>query len=181
MIRSVCAAGLALLLGVSLAWADGKWLHIRVDEGGEDGERVRVNLPLELVSEILPLVEADEFHRGKVRFDHTDFDEVDVRGILAAVRDAEDGEYITVEGAGENVKIRKQGNLLSIDVDEDDEKVRIRVRMEVLDALISGQENELDIAAAIGVLGEKAHGDLVTVESDRESVRIWIDDKNEAD
>jgi hypothetical protein len=181
MIRTILAAVLVLLLGASFAWADGKWLHVSINEEGEDGERVRVNLPLELVAKVLPLVEADEFHRGKIRLDQSDLEEVDVAGILAAVRGAEDGEYVTVEGTDENVKVRKDGNLMSIDVEDGDEKVKIRIRMEVIDALISSNNNELDIAAAIDVLGEKSEGDLVTVESDDESIRIWIDAKNTAD
>lgn len=181
MIRSVLAVGLALLLGVSSAGAGGKWLHITVDERGEDGDRVRVNLPLDLVAQVLPLIETNEFQRGKVRIDRTDYDEVDIPGLLAAIRGAEDGEYVAIEGASENVKVRKEGALLAIDVEDGEERVKIRVRMEVLDALTSGPGSELDLAAAIGALGDTAEGDLVTVESPDESIRIWIDAKSAAD
>lgn len=183
MARSICLGLLILLVSgaVTLAQAETKWLHVKVNEGGEHGEMVRVNLPLDLVAKVLPLVKMEEFDRGKVRIDGEEFSEVDIRGILAAVNDAEDGEYVTVDGPDENVKVAKKGNLLLVDVKEscgDHEEVKIRIRMEVVEALLSGDDDELDILAAVHALGEYDDVDLVTVDSEDETVRIWIDSQN---
>lgn len=50
--------------------------------------------------------------------------------------------------------------------------------MSIVEALLSGAKDELDLAAAIRALS--AHGDsiLVTVEDGRNTVRVWVDSKN---
>ena len=147
MIRSICLGLLILVLACATAVAGSgtKWLHVNVNEGGENGEMVRVNLPLDLVAQILPLVETEAFDRGKITIEGEEFEEVDIRGIVAAVNDAEDGEYITVDGPDENVRVSKKGNLLLINVKESGahgEEVKVRIRMEVVEALLSGDDDE---------------------------------------
>ncbi len=175
MIRTVVVGFLVLIVAASISLADGRWIHIKVDEKGSDGERVRINLPLALIETVIPMVDADEFHEGKIRIDDHDIDKIDVKGILAAVRDAEDGEYVTVESDEENVTIVKKDDMILIDVDEEDEQVHIKVRMDLLDALVSGDSDEVNILAAIQKLGEDDEGMLVTVDGDDETVRIWVD------
>ncbi|MDM7915090.1 MAG: hypothetical protein QUU85_07465, partial [Candidatus Eisenbacteria bacterium] len=58
--------------------------------------------------------------------------------------------------------------------------VRIQVRMEVVDALLSGPEDELNLAAAVEAM-QPEHGDLITVDGPDERVRIWVDDRNTTD
>lgn len=177
MLRRVVFVGLILTLvgSLGMAGAGQKWLHIRVDEGGTDGERVSVNMPLDLVQALLPHISVENFDRGKVRIDVDEIEEIDLDAIWAALREAQDGEYLTVEGADENVRISKEGEHLVIKVDEDDEKVAIKIRIAVLDAMMSGSENELDLLAALQVLGEEDDCELITVQNGDEHVRIWID------
>jgi hypothetical protein len=53
--------------------------------------------------------------------------------------------------------------------------------MKVVDALFSAGKDELDIVAALRALS--AHGDteLVSVKSDDNTVRVWLDSKNVSD
>jgi hypothetical protein len=183
MFRSICFGLLTLLLASSIALAGGgtKWLHVKVDEKGDDGEMVRVNLPMDLVAKVLPLIEAEGFDRGKVSFDGHELREVDIRGILMAVKDAEDGEYVKVEGPDENVRVAKEGNRLLVKVVEDGddpEYVNVEIRMEVVEALLSGDEDELDILAAVQELGKYGEEELVSVDASDATVRIWVDSKN---
>ncbi|MBD3236833.1 MAG: hypothetical protein GF330_09025 [Candidatus Eisenbacteria bacterium] len=177
MARKTVLIALMIALTASLAAAGGgqKWLHVRVDEGGEDGERVFVNLPLDLVEAVLPHVSVENFDRGKVRVDIDEIEDVDLHAIWEAVREAEDGEYVTVEGADENVRIAKEGAHLVVRVDEEDEKVDIKIRVAVLDAMMAGEKDELDLLAALEVLGEQDDCELITVQDGEERVRIWID------
>ena len=178
------AAGLALLLLVAPADAVDRdqWIHIAVDETDGRGERVRVNLPLSIVEAVLPLIESDELHDGKIWLDDSELSHADIVKILAAVRDAQDGEYVTVESVDENVRIAKEGKYMTVKVEEHrGEVVDIRVPVSVLDALVSGKDDELDLLAAIRVLGEHGDQTLVTVEEKDSTVRIWIDRKNESD
>lgn len=186
MIRKLIPGILALLLVTTGAFAgSNKWLHVAVDEGGKNGERVRINLPLDLIESILPLIEVDQFHKGTVRINHHDLEDVDIRGILAAVRDAEDGEYVTVEEGDETVRVAKEGNRFIVKVEEDGEskeRVMVSIRMELIDAMVSAEkEGELDLLAAVRLLSEHDDGFFVNVVDDDETVRIWIDSKNSID
>jgi hypothetical protein len=181
MLRKILLGVSLLALTAACAWADGAWLHIRVLEKGPDGETVRVNVPLKLVRELMPLIEADDFHRGKVRLDSPELTDVDIRAVLGAVREAEDGEYVTVEGHDENVRVWKSHGELLIKVDDADEKVDIRVRLEVAEAIFTDQVDEIDLLALVDALERHGGGDLVTVVGDDEEIRIWLDDQNDSD
>jgi len=184
MTRLLVLSGLVLTLALPLSPAgadpDQRWLHIRVEEGGEDGERVFVNLPLQVVHEMLPLIEADNLRQGKIDLEVEELDVQDLRRLWSTLRDAPDGEYITVEGQ-EHVRIAKEGEHLVVRVDEEDEKVDLRVRTSVVDALFSGEGDQLDLVAALKALGQEPECELLTVREGDEFVRIWIDARSSAE
>jgi hypothetical protein len=183
----ILIAGLALLLGSAIpAQAkDDLWVHVSVDGGGDDTERVRINVPLRLVSTVLPLIEHEEFRNGRVHVEDCELEREEIVAILRAVAEAEEGEYVTVEDGDEHVRVSKENNTLIVKVEErgrhgrNDEHVDIRVPVSVLEALISGKDDELDVVAAVEALSKDARGDLVTVnDEDGTLVKIWIDDRN---
>lgn len=163
---------------VALAIDDDQWLHVAVQDRDET---VRINLPLITVAAVIPLIETDDFHRGRVRIDDldVDLDHTDVVAILKEIRKAKDGEYVTVESRDETVHVRKDGDYIRIDVadvsGDEEEHVEVRIPVKVLDALTSGKEGEFDLMAAIEALAEFEGQDLVTVNDGGESVRVWID------
>jgi hypothetical protein len=68
MVRAaILSIGLLVLVGDASAGPDRRWVHVAID--GEDAERVRINVPLSLIETVLPLIEDDEFHHGKIRLD----------------------------------------------------------------------------------------------------------------
>jgi hypothetical protein len=182
--------------GLTTAKAE-PWFHVKVVESGEDAETVRVNVPLSLVEAMIPLmdhtgdgedeaieVNGSERHHHGVTIDNHDISPAEMRAILEAFRQAEDGEYVAVDGVDEKVRVSKSGGYFLIDVDdrgEEHEQVKVRMRMDVLDALLSGAKDELNFQAAAKSLRNYAGEDLVTVISDDETVRIWIDDKKTTD
>ena len=189
-------AVLALATGMALAAPTGKpapadkaapagstdrWLHVRVEEGeGSGAETVHVNVPLELAEKVLPAIHVEQFQGGKVRLDHNEMKDVDVRAILQAVKETRDGVFVTVEGK-DNIRVAKEKGHLLIKVREEGEtgaKVDVQVPMEVVEALLSGGQDELNVAAAVRALAQ--HGDelLVTVTDKGSNVRIWIDSQN---
>ena len=130
------------------------------------------------------MIRSDELEGGMVRLDslgtHGD---IDFRGLLSAVKEAEDGEYVAVDSPDETVRIRKEKGVLFINVNEirpQPEKVDIKVRMDVLEALLSGPPGQLNVSAAVAVLGSDT-AELVTVKEADETVRIWVDDKPTSD
>lgn len=173
------AVGFAtLLLTASLAAGaqPDLWLHVFVQDDGEQGETVRINLPLAVIGDVLPHVSVDELQSGKVKIvEQIEAEGIDLRATWEALRDSEDGEYVNVRSDGERVQISKSDGYLLANVDEDGEKVRVRLPLDVVDALFSGTEDELNLLAAVEALGRHAGEELVTVEDGNSIVRIWID------
>jgi hypothetical protein len=179
-----------------------QWIHVRVESKEDHGETVRVNVPVEMAAKVLPAINKNNLHDGKVRIDSSRMNDVDLRTILDAVRTARDGEYVTLQGNDNDVRVAKSAGYLYIHVTDKSDgkkaaardgkpgakasaghesKVEIKVPMKVVDALFSAGKDELDLVAALKALS--AHGDteLVTVKDAENKVRIWVDSKNVAD
>jgi hypothetical protein len=171
-----------------------RWLHVRVISTESKGETVRVNVPLEMAEKVLPAINKDRLHNGKVRFDDHEMNGVDVKVLLDAVRTSKDGDYVTVLGSDSDVRVAKQGGYMFVHVTEkhsysdkngkptEKSRVEVKIPMKVVDALFSAGKDELDIVAALRALS--AHGgdtELVSVKSDENTVRVWLDSKNISD
>src|SRR5437868_2774041 len=72
-----------------------RWLHVRVTNPDSKDETVRVNVPLELAEKVLPTINKDRLHNGKVKVDQIDCHGIDIRALLDAVRTSKDGEFVT--------------------------------------------------------------------------------------
>jgi len=185
--KRTAAAFTLLALLPALAWAEEtRWLHIRVQENGERGEKVSINLPLDLVEAVLPLIEEEEISGGKVKIDSEELTSEKIRKILQALREAEEGEYVRVEEMDEDVRIAKEGDYLMVRAREDlqresgPDRAEVRIHLSVLEALLSSEvEGELDLLAAIEALGEKGEGELIVVNDEESTVEIWVDKKSE--
>jgi len=187
------------LTTATLAVAAERWVHIKVVEAGEDGERVRVNIPLSLAEKVLPAIKADKLREGKVKVQCHELDEIDLRALVEAVRTAEDNEYVTVESKHENVRVAKSGGFLLVKVSEAAHEAKkaataqkaaekkpgstvdIKIPFTVVNALLSGEKDELNVLAAVRALNEYGDIELVAVNDESSTVRIWVDSKNTAD
>src|SRR5262249_2309816 len=108
---SLVAAALLILPLVSSAQttpATDRWLHVRVIASDGRGETVRVNVPLDRAEKILPAINKDRLHDGKVRFHEAECDGVDLKAIMNAVRTSKDGEFVTVQADDADVRVAKQ-------------------------------------------------------------------------
>jgi hypothetical protein len=177
---AVILAALSAASAVPAA-ASGQWIHVAVDESGPDGTTVRVNVPVELVSKVLPLIRHEGLAGGKIKVElgEEDMSAADLRAIWDAVRSSSDGDYVTVDGPKEKVRVTKRGGLLLVQAQESREKqerVEVEIPLAVVDALFSGTENdELNLAAAVEALARHGRGNLVTVNDADSHVRIWVD------
>ena len=173
---------LATILACSLAVAGDAWIHVSVDSS--DAESVRVSLPFSLVETLLPMIDVEPLHEGRLVLDDLDLEGIDLRAVLTEFANADDADFVKVRDGDETVSVSKKGGFLHVDVDEahGGDRVRVRVPMSIVDALITsdGEPNTLDLAAAMRVLSA-FEGELVTVQGGRESVRIWIDSSNSID
>jgi len=169
-----------------------KYLHVRVNES-EDDEKVSVNVPLSLAEKILPAIHHGELHDGKVKIGQHDMGAADVKQILSAVASAPDGEFVTIQKKDEEVRVAKsKGNLIVHVVDtskgegkekgvKGGEKVEVTVPLSVVNALISADQQELNIGAALRALSDAGDSLLVTVHDATNDVRVWVDSKSSTD
>jgi hypothetical protein len=162
-----------------------RWLHVRVICTDGKGDTVRVNVPLELAEKVLPAVNHDRLHNGKVKIDNSDINDVDLHAIMEAIRSARDGEYVTVQGNENGVRVAKEGNHLIVHVvDKEGSKksqVEVKVPMKVVEALLSAGKDELDLVAALHALSLQGDVELVSVKDSENTVKVWLDSKNVAD
>jgi len=159
-----------------------RWLHVRVISTTSKGETVRVNVPLELAEKVLPAIDHDRLHNGKVRIGCMDCDGVDVRTIFEAVRSSKDGEFVTVQSNETDISVMKKEGMLFVHVHEKNKpkhsQVEVKVPMKVVEALLSGSKDELDITAGLRALASQGDVELVSVKDDENTVRVWLDSKN---
>lgn len=179
------ATGALWMASVAVAGTTERYLHVKVDDG-KDGESVNVNVPLSLAEKILPTVNQHELHDGKVTIHKADFNGVDVKAILDAVRTTPDNEFVTVKGKDEDVHVAKQNGNIVIHVrdtkGDNEQKVDVTVPMKVVDALFStAKDDELDIAAALRALSDAGDILIVTVQDASQHVRVWVDSKSSAE
>ncbi len=162
-----------------------RWLHVRVISSDAKGETVRVNIPLELAEKVLPAINKDRLHGGRVKIDNAHMDDVDLRALVEAIRTTKDGEFVTVQSNDCDVRVAKQANHLIIHVlDKENSKkseVEVKVPMKVIDALFSAGKDELDLVAALHALSAQGDTELVSVKDHENTVRVWLDSKNVTD
>ena len=162
-----------------------RWLHVRVENPEAKDEIVRVNVPLELAERVLPTIDRDRLHHGKVRVDKFDCHGVDLPALLDAVRASKDGEFVTVQNKDADVRVAKQNNYLLVHViDKNHSKrshVEVKVPMRVVEALLSSGKDELDLVAGLHALSSQGDTELVSVKDAQNTVRVWLDSKNVSD
>jgi len=165
-----------------------RWLHVRVINTDDKNETVRVNVPLDLAESVLPTISKERLHNGKVTFDEAHMKDVDLKALLNAVRNAKDGEYVTVQSSDQDVRVAKQGGHFLVHVKDKSKgehgkrsEVEVKIPMHVIDALFSAGKDELDIVAGLHALSLQGDTELVSVKADDSTVRVWLDSKNVGD
>lgn len=175
-------AALCIASTVSAATPE-RYLHVKVD-GVNTKELVRVNIPLSLAEKVIPAIHERQLHDGKIEIGDFHCDDVDFRAIFNAVKDAPDGEFVTVQEPDNDVRVAKENNQLIVHIIDkrDGEKVDVTVPWAVAQALASASsDRELNIEAAIQALERAGDTTLVTVTDRDEKVRVWIDSRNISD
>jgi hypothetical protein len=162
-----------------------RWLHVRVNNSNSKDETVRVNVPLELAEKVLPTIDHDRLHSGKIKIDDVDSHGVDIRTLLDAIRSSKDGEFVTIQDKDSDIRVAKQNAYIYVHVlDKNGSKksrVEVKVPLKVVDALLSGAKDELDISAGLRALSAQGDTELVSVKDNESTVRVWLDSKNLSD
>ncbi len=170
---------LGALTALANAQTNKQWLHVRVDTPKKGGETINVNVPLALAETVLPLIKEHEVQGGRIRFDQKDITTQDLRKIWQAVKEQGNAEYVTVDTADTHLRVAMEGQYLIVRTDERSKsQVQVTLPTKVVDALLSGPEDTLDLLAAVRALQESGTKELVSIKDDETNVKVWIDDVN---
>ncbi len=179
----------ALLLTLSLpAKAAGPYFHLEIrsapegrSHGGDGPDRVSIDVPVSFVQALAALVPDGIRSTGKIRIDEREVSPAQLRRIWREVRKLPEAKIATFEDREGRLEVSKQrGHLTFRATDPNDAtggQAVVRIPAPVVDALLSGAPGELDFSAAIDALAKTGRGELVAVSEDRDTVRIWVDDR----
>lgn len=176
--------GLALIaLALSLpSGAAERWIHVDVDEGGSDGTRVRIQLPLSVVRAALPHLHSDALAGGRVLFDADTIDPEDLAEARSALDAALAGRPVVVGDPDRPVRIERDGKWLRLTAsDADHSRVRIQMPVALAREVLDDLPGSIDLLAILDALGEDADLDLIEVDADDTKVRIRVDARPSTD
>jgi len=161
--------------GAAGAASSDRWIHIRVDDAGEAKGRVDIQVPVGLVSTLLPALQQSRGH-GSIHIDGDSVDLAEIRSYWSAVREAKDGDYVTVRDEDSDVRVAKRGGYFTLTVDDKGGKSRVRMKvpLPLIDAVFDGG-NTINFDAVGGALAKAPAGELLAVDDEDSHVRIWID------
>lgn len=163
------AAVLSLLLAPLAAAQQERWLHVRVQDGHD--ANVAVNLPLTAVGAAADMV-PDDIRRMEI--EGAEVSVAELRAMWNELRAHPNEELVKVDEPDQQVVVSLLADSLRIRAMGHD-NVEVRIPTTVVDALLSGEGDELEIGRALQVLAESGEQELVTVHGENENVRIWVD------
>ena len=169
---------LAMILGVPIAMlatvASLGVVVVDVREGGPDGSRIVVPVPLvfaQAALAIAPLAAPAD----KLRLPHEAAEHMGLaREVLEALAAAPDGELVRVEERDEQVLITKEGRTLKVRVTGKRENVSVNVPLQLALEALPGPDGRIRTAALAGALGSLRFTDLVEVQDGNDHVRVWV-------
>ena len=169
---------LAILLGVPVAFlatvASLGVVVVDVREGGPNGNRIVVPVPLVLAQAALALAPmAAPDHAMRVppeALEHMGL----AREVLEALAAAPDGEFVRVEERDQLVVVAKEGRFFKVHVTGAHENVSVNVPLHLALQALPGPDGRIRTAALAGALSGVRFTDLVDVQDDNDHVRVWV-------
>jgi hypothetical protein len=177
-IAKVALLGPALMLTGALQAAEPSWLHVQVTESGAKESKVSVNLPLALLDVAFDMAPDEAIKGGRVKLGTGDVKLADLRRMWVELKKAGDTEFVTVEEKDESVRVERKGARVQVRVADRKTgvvKVSVDVPMSVVDALLQGEGDSLDLRAALAELKRTSSGEFINVNDGDSRVRVWID------
>ncbi len=169
---------LAIVLGVPIAMlatvASLGVVVVDVREGGPDGNRIIVPVPLVFAQAALALAPMAA-PMEKMRVPHEAAEHMGLaREVIEALAAAPDGELVRVEERDEQVLITKEGRTLKVRVTGKRENVTVNVPLHLALEALPGEDGRFRTAALAGALGSVRFTDLVEVHDGKDHVRVWV-------
>jgi len=181
MRKSILFLQIAMVCGLSLAFAESKqWVHVNVEDSRKPA-KVKVNLPVSLVETMMPLIEEKSFENGKVRLNDKEFRVEDLRKMWNEVRKQGDSEFVSIQSPDTNIRVFTEGKYLFVEPQKgSNTHVNIQIPLAVVDAMLSGSGQELNLTAAVQALRQSGVSDIISIQNEDAHIRVWIDENKQA-
>ena len=179
---AIGALGLLMTGSISLA-RDAMTLHIEVISDDDEGENIKMTMPMDLIAAMAGSLTTDESVTAEL-FDEFSDEGFDLRKFWQEIKDGDINEFFNLEVKDAKIRAWRADGMFRITVDasESDEEfagrkgaqVEITIPEDLMDILIEadGQVEPEDLVATLRSMGPMT---LVKVETDKESVHIWLD------
>ena len=152
------------------------WLHVQIENNDAAGETVGVNLPVGAATALLSMAPNTVVENGQLQVGPQYGLSVSaLRDLWNGLRHAGDTKLVTVQHGTASIRVARVGDRVEVRVDEADETVLAEVPVAVLDALLSGDGEALNIDAALETLSG-FRGEIVHVTEKDRQIRVWIDE-----
>jgi hypothetical protein len=170
---------LAVILGVPIALlatvASLGVVVVDVREGGPDGNRIVVPVPLVLAQAALAIAPAVVPHEEKMQIPEEALGHMGLaREVIEALAAAPDGELVRVEDRNELVVISKEGRSLRVRVTSEKENVSVNVPLHLALQALPDERGRIRTAALAGALSSVRFTDLVDVQDGKDRVRVYV-------
>ena len=181
-VLAIGALGLLMTGDVSLA-RDTMTLHVEVTNDGDDGENVKMAMPLDLVAAMAGSITTDQSVTEELFNEFSD-EGFDLRKFWQEVKDGDINEFFKLEVEEAKIRAWRENGMfrLTVDASESDEEfagrehaqVEITIPEDLMDLLVDadGAVKPEDLVSTLRSMGPMT---LVEVETDQESVRVWLD------
>lgn len=168
---------LAALLATSAVAASPTSIHVVVTNDQKDGQHVDLTLPFGVAQAALGMTPvASAIQGGVVRIHDKELKVSDLRQMWLALKKSGDGDLLNVVDGSDKVRVFTRGGRLMVSVAENGrDKVKVDVPGAVIDALLSGDGDELDVAAAFAKLADCNAGEIVRVDDGASHVRVTLE------
>ena len=171
----------AIYASICAAQGANFWLHVRVQTPEKD-EAVKVNVPLNLLQTVLPAIHDEDIEQGRLKFDSEEITVPEMRAIWETIKSQGSYELASIVSGADRVRIALEGDELFVrSLEGSETEVLVSVPVSVVDAVLSGEGDKLDLQAGIEALQQVGARDLVTVNDGNSTVRVWIDEISNAE
>jgi hypothetical protein len=180
------AAGILALGMTALAQpaAPSPWIHIAVSDEGSKLTKVNINVPVSAMEAAIVVGQDKIAKEIAVKMPVKNIPVSELRKLWNELRNSGDAQFVNVREKNQTVNISRKGRVIQIRVNDTTkagkpQTVQVDVPVGVVDALLAGTGNELDLKNAIAQLRSE-RGDIVRVHDGATNVRIWIDEVSTA-
>ncbi len=179
LITILFAALLTPLFAPQEAFASDFWVHMKVRDHRGHG-KLTLDVPAGVIRFVSAFLPRQATASASIDINGHQFDVPRLRRAWQLAKRQPEGKMFTFADHDDTVIIGHRGGSLVVNAHSDrgrtrDERVEVRIPGQVVDALLRGPGDRMNLAAGIQALAQAGSGELVAITSDRETVRIWVD------